>query len=294
MAIEINANGSCHIDGKKYPAVGFGTWPLKGDVCYQAVLDASEAGYRIIDTATFYGNFKEVGRALKKMGRERFYLISKVWPTSQTPEGLQEDIEMTLDQLQTTYLDAYLLHWPNSKIPIEDTLNEMNQLKKVGLIRHIGLSNVTVNHMKRIFEVNIPITWVQEEMHPCFYDPDLLKLCQKHSIALQAWAPLGRGRLSEDVLLQSLGKKYRKKAAQIAIKWVLQHHCLPLPGSTNIDHMRQNMDIGDFEISAHDMEEINKRASEGQRERYVGMTAIGLSDEFDFSYAECWPTSQRG
>lgn len=289
MAIEFDGKGSCWIEDVKYPAVGFGTWPLTGEVCFKATLEAGASGYRIIDTATFYGNFKEIGKALKMMGREKFYVISKVWPTSQTPEGIRKDIAMTLDQLQTSYLDAYLLHWPNSKIPITDTLNAMDHLKNTGLIRHIGLSNVTVNHLKRALELNIPIAWVQVEMHPCFYDAELLKFCQKNSIAVQSWAPLGRGRLSEDTILQEFGKKYGKSAAQIALRWVIQHQCIALPGSSNKDHIRQNIDIGDFTLSQEDMDQIDNRAKSGERERYLNVPGLGFSDEFDFSYAECWP-----
>src|SRR3977135_68499 len=107
---------------RDYSMVGFGTYPLKGDVCFKAVLQAGKLGYRIIDTATFYQNFTEVGNAVKILGRENFYIISKVWPDSQTPAGLHQDIQLALSQLGTDYLDAYLIHWPNSKIPLEQTL----------------------------------------------------------------------------------------------------------------------------------------------------------------------------
>lgn len=123
MTIEIDPGGKCHIEGKEYPAIGFGTYPLKNEICCDAVNQAAQCGYRIIDTATFYDNFEPIGRTLKVFGRDNFYLISKVWPDSQTPERIKSDIESTLKRLQTTYVDAYLLHWPNSNISIEDTLH---------------------------------------------------------------------------------------------------------------------------------------------------------------------------
>jgi len=281
--------GICAIHGKEYPAVGFGTYPLTGTICAQAIAQAVASGYRIIDTATFYENFDSIAQALHGYDRRDFYLISKVWHDRQSPENLRRDLNLTLKQLKTDYLDAYLIHWPNSKISIQDTLEAMNALKKAGFIRHIGLSNVNVNHLKRALESNVAIAWVQVEMHPLFYDPELIKLCKENSIGIQAWAPLGRGRVSEDPLLKRLGKKYSKSASQIALRWIIQHQCIPLPGSKNLEHMKQNIDIADFVLSNEDMEEINYRAAQGQRERVTEETGIGFTDEFDFSYEECWP-----
>lgn len=287
--IVIDGKGSCTIEGTKYPGIGFGTYPFTGDVCFKAVMQAGNLGYRIIDTATFYRNFIPIGEAMKKLGREKYYIISKVWPTDQTPEGIKMDIKATLEQLQTSYLDAYLIHWPNSNIPLEDTLSTMDALRKAGTIRHIGLSNVTIPHLKRALELNIPITWVQIEMHPQFFDPELIKFCQDHSIGVQAWSPLGRGRLSEDKELKILGQKYGKTAAQIALKWIVQHQCLPLPGSQNADHMRENLNISDFTLSEEDMALIDSKARQGKRTRISGSFGLGFSDEFDFTYEQCWP-----
>ncbi len=231
LSIEIIPDGKCQIEGKEYPVIGFGTYPLQNETCFKAVSHAAEFGYRIIDTATFYDNFEPIGKALKVFGRENFYVISKVWPDSQTPKKVINDIETTLTRLQTTYLDAYFLHWPNSAISIEDTLFAMEELRTSGKIRHIGLSNVNVNHVKRALEVGIPISWVQVEMHPFFYDADLIEFCRAHSIGVQAWAPLGRGRLSNDPLLKEIGARYSKTASQVALKWIVQHGCLPLPGA---------------------------------------------------------------
>lgn len=289
MAIDVNQNGSCRIDGIVYPAVGFGTYPLQDKTCLKAVEEAAKLGYRIIDTATLYNNFAPTGQAIKEFGREKFYIISKVWPNSQTSKLLLEDIKRTLKELQISYLDAYLIHWPNSKVPIEETLSTMEQLRIQGFIHHIGLSNVNVNHVKRALELNIPITWVQVEMNPLFYDAELIDFCHKNGIGVQAWAPLSRGKIGNDPFLISLGQKYEKTVAQIAIRWILQHHCVPLPGSKNKQHIQENFDVLDFSLSDNDMNEINKRAKLGQRERVKEEYGLGFTDEFDFSYEECWP-----
>jgi methylglyoxal/glyoxal reductase len=289
MAIEVHSNGTCQIDNVEYPAVGFGTYPLKDKTCSTAVDQAAQSGYRIIDTATFYGNFEPIGHVLKKFGRHNFYIISKVWPDAHTPDRLNEDLKRTLKQLQTNYLDAYLLHWPNSKVSIEDTLQAMEKLRSNGSIRHIGLSNVSVNHLKRALELKIPITWVQVEMNPYFYDPELLEFCKANSITIQAWGPLGRGIISEDALLTEMGKKYGKTASQVAIRWIIQNGCIPLPGSKNSNHIQQNIEIMDFTLSQEEMQVINKRACLGKRERITADAGVGFTDEFDFSYEECWP-----
>ncbi len=289
MDLEIDSKGRCSIDGVKYPAVGFGTYPLEGNSCLKAVHEAAELGYRIIDTATFYNNFFPIGEALKPLERENFYLISKVWPDAHPSALLLKDIQITLKELQTYYLDAYLLHWPNSKVSLEDTLYTMDHLRKQNIIRHIGLSNVTVNHLKRALELNVPLSWVQVEMHPLFYDAELLDFCHHHQIGVQAWAPLARGRINRDSFLNQLSQKYEKKVPQIAIKWILQHDCIPLPASQNQQHMQENLDVTDFVLTDQEMQQIDERAKKGKRERIKKQMGLGFTDEFDFSYDECWP-----
>ena len=282
-------SGICKIDGLKYPAVGFGTYPLKEEICIQAVKEAGKIGYRIIDTATHYENFKAIATALKGQNRSHFYLISKVWHDMQFPGNLRKDLDRALEQLETDYIDAYLLHWPNSKTPIEITLNAMEELRKENKIRQIGLSNVSVNHLKRAIEFGIPINWVQIEMHPYFCDFDLLKFCSEHSMTIQAWRPLNLGRINEDQMLIQIGKKYRKTACQAALKWIIQHGCVPLPGSKNKTHLEENMNIFDFTLSKEEMERIDKKAMAGKRFRLTEELGFGFTDEFDFSYEECWP-----
>jgi diketogulonate reductase-like aldo/keto reductase len=267
--------------------VGFGTYPLTGAVCTKAVQCALSSGYQIIDTATFYGNFEAIAHALKHVERSCYQLISKVWHDKQSPHELIEDLEKTLTHLHTDYLDFYLLHWPNSKMPIEETLHAMNALRIAGKIRHIGLSNVSVNHVKRALEVGVPISCVQVEMHPYFCDFELLAFCKQRSITIQAWAPLGRGRISHDRFLADIGVQYGKSASQVAIRWIVQHGCIPLPGSQNEKHIRENCAIFDFALPAEEMAVIDRNARVGKRER-ITKEMIGFDDEFDFSYAQCW------
>ncbi|MDX8430454.1 MAG: aldo/keto reductase [Candidatus Algichlamydia australiensis] len=280
--------GICKINHLELPAIGFGTYPLQGEVCTKSVQYAIEAGYRIIDTATYYENFPAIAEALQGKDRKKFYIISKVWHDKQHPKDLHDDINKTLRLLKTDYLDAYLLHWPNSTIPIDATLKAMNNLLQEGKIRHIGLSNVSVNHVKKALTYNIPVTWVQVEMHPNFCDFDLLKFCSKHSITTQAWRPLDQGRISQDPFLKELGNKYQKTTFQVALRWITQHKCIPLPGSQNRSHIEENRSIFDFLLSEKEMDEIDEKARQGKRFRLSEKHGLGFTDEFDFSYEQCW------
>jgi 2,5-diketo-D-gluconate reductase B len=283
IEVDVN-NGICQIEGIDYPMVGFGTYLH----CKEGVETAAKLGYRILDTATYYFNFDEIAQALKMFDRSQFYIISKVWRDKQWPDDLFEDLNATLQQLQIDCLDAYLLHVPNSEIPIEKTLTAMLQLREAKKIRHIGLSNVSVNHVKRALEIGVPIHWVQVEMHPQFYDPQLIAFCKKQGIVVQAWAPLGRGRIAQDLILAKMGEKYGKTAAQVAMRWIIQHGCIPLPGSKNEKHQYENIHVFDFTLSDEEMEEIDRKAVVGKRERFT-KEIFGFQDEFDFSYEECWP-----
>ncbi len=278
----------CLIDQVEYPTIGFGTYPLAGKECTTAVEQAAACGYRILDTATFYDNFEAIAEAVNQLGREQFYLISKVWRDQHAPADLKKDLAITLERLETNYLDAYFLHWPNSEIPIEGTLQAMEELRVEGKIRHIGLSNVTVNHLKRVLGLGIPISWVQIEMSPLFFDQELVKFCQENSIAVQAWSPVGRGGLGKDPLLAKIGKKYKKTPSQIALRWIIQHGCLPLPSSSNQRHIRENTEVFDFHLTQSEMDKMDQKARVGKRLR-ITEDFLGFTDEFDFTYEECWP-----
>lgn len=273
--------------------VGFGTYPLRGEVCQRAVQDACALSYRLIDTATFYHNFGPVGQAVKNSGidRDQFTINSKVWPDSQTPNKLQADLKQTLTDLQVDYIDTYFLHWPNSQLSIQAIWAAMKALQKAGKIRHIGLSNVTVNHLQRVHNLGLTIDQVQVEMHPLFYDKALTDYCHAHGIGVQAWAPLARGRLRNDPLLTEIGQKYQKTPEQIALRWIVQHQCVPLPGSQNPKHMQQNLAVDDITLTDAEMQLISTRAAQGERQRITLAKELGFTDEFDFSYADCWPAS---
>ena len=283
-------NGIFQIEQQKYRAIGFGTAYMKKDpnLCFNTIKKAIELGYRIIDTATRYDNFNPLQRALEGSNRHEFYIISKAWHDMQNAEDLKNDLAKTLKDLHIGHIDAYLLHWPNSSVPIEETLGAIEELKINGYLRHFGLSNVNANHVRRALEAGMPITWVQMEMNPFFYDSNLLDYCQEQSIGVQASAPLHEKGIDQDSTLSELGKCYEKTAAQIALRWILQHNCIPLPRSTNPNHMQENLDVLDFTLSDEEMQMIDERAKGGSRS-IMDRGGLGFPEEFNFSYEQCWP-----
>lgn len=276
-----------------YPPIGFGTYLFKEETCKKAVETALNVGYRIIDTATFYENFKPLGAALKLVPRNEIYVISKVWPNAHTFDKMKEDLETTLKKLDTDYLDAYLLHWPNRYIPIEETMEALNKLKEKKLIRHIGRCNVTTNHLKRLLDLDMHISWVQVEMHPLFCDFELLDFCSKNNIEIQAWAPLARGKICTNELLVNLATYHNKTPAQVAIRWIMQHGCVPLPASQNARHIEENFIVDDFLLTPEEMKAIDLQAKTGQREKVTIEDNLGFTDEFDLPLEECWPIPQN-
>ena len=126
-------------------------------------------------------------------------------------------------------------------------------------------------------------------MHPHFCDKNLVDFCLDHSIVVQAWAPLNRGELREDKELTAIGKKHHKTASQVALRWIMQHGCLPLPGSKSARHIQENLNVRDFHLLQEEMQQIDQRAFSGSRFRLTEEHGLGFKDEFDFTYDECWP-----
>ncbi len=291
MNIKIIHDHQIQIENHFFPMVGFGTYPLQGEVCEKSIRTAFEVGYRCFDTATMYKNFDAIGKSLKNLNRSDIFITSKVWPDSQEGAKLKADLEGTLKSLKVDYLDAYLLHWPNSQINLNEIIDNLNDLIERKMVRYVGLSNITIHHLKKALIKGMPVSFVQNEMNPIFFDNELLKFCHDQNILMQAWAPLSRGRINQCDYILSLSEKYHKTPAQIALKWIVQLQCLPLPGSSNAHYIQENFDIFDFKLTDSDMALITNKAIKGKRERVTQERGLGFADEFDYSYEQCWPMS---
>jgi diketogulonate reductase-like aldo/keto reductase len=246
-------------NGIDIPILGLGTWPLKGKEAYQAVLWALDIGYRLIDTASFYGNEKEIGDALHEteVAREDIFITTKVWNSEQGYNSTLEAFERSLKQLNLKYIDLYLIHWPISGLRNE-TWKALEEIYDSEQVRAIGVSNYTVKHLKELLELSTLIPAVnQVEFSPFLYQKDLIEFCQSKEIAVEAYSPLTRGRRFNNSILQEIIRKYNKTPAQVLIRWGLQHNIIEIPKSGNKDHLIENSQVFDFNLDEYDMNKLD-------------------------------------
>jgi diketogulonate reductase-like aldo/keto reductase len=245
-------------DGNKIPVLGLGTWQLTGENCRDIVKKALELDYRHIDTAEGYGNQSEIGKGIKNFERSKIFLTSKVWMNHLHYDDVINACNRTLKELNTDYLDLYLIHWPNPEVPLEETFGALEELVDDGKTKSVGVSNFSINLLKEALEVaEIPITVNQVEFHPYLYRKDLLEFCNKNRIVLTAYSPLGRGILFQDETIREIADKYRKTPAQICLRWGLQKGVVVIPKSGSEKHLKENFAIFDWNISQGDMERID-------------------------------------
>lgn len=253
-------------DGNKIPEIGFGTYKSTDGSGYEVILDAIKAGYRSLDTAQLYENEEEVGRAVKESGipREEFFLTSKLNRNLLGYESAKAEFEKTLKRLGTDYLDLYLLHWPRAdygKVGFEDwkeldaeSWRALEELQKEGKIRSIGVSNFLPHHLENLLENASVVPAVNQlELHPGYMQTIACDYCRNHGIALEAWSPIGRGRLKEDVILKELAEKYKVSIPHLCLVFLHQEGIIILPKSSNFERMKENMILDDITISEEDM-----------------------------------------
>ncbi|WP_258089343.1 aldo/keto reductase [Weissella fangxianensis] len=247
-------------NGIKIPVIGFGTWQTPdGDVAYQSVLDALKAGYHHIDTAAAYGNEASVGRAIKDSGipREELFVTSKLWNDSHSYEAAKIALDKSLDLLGLDYLDLYLIHWPNPLINRRDwdkanaeAWRYMEDAYTEGKIRAIGVSNFQIEHLEALVKTATIRPMVNQLfINPSDLEQDVVDYNKAHDILTEAYSPLGTGSLLAVPQINDIAAKYDKSAAQVLVRWSLQHGFLPLPKSTHAERINQNAAVFDFELT---------------------------------------------
>jgi diketogulonate reductase-like aldo/keto reductase len=246
------------------PALGFGTFELTGEKGIQAILHALELGYRHLDTARMYGNEKEVGKSIQKSGLSRgdLFITSKAWSDRLRKQDLLDEIDRSLEALNTDYCDLYLIHWPNPQIPLEESFEALVAAQEAGKIKFIGVSNFPSNLLQRACEL-APIKVNQVEYHVFLSQKKLLEKAVALDVCLTAYCPLAKGVAVDHKELSKIGEKYAKSSAQVALRWLLeQDRVMAIPRSENKDHISSNLDVFDFELSSEDKEEIEKLPKE--------------------------------
>ncbi len=253
------------INGCEIPCVGFGTWRVQGgETAVNAVSKALQAGYRHIDTAVYYKNEDSVGEAVRKCGiaREEVFITSKVWD-----RGYKEALssfDRALNKLQMDYIDLYLIHWPaNAKVYKNwqevnaGTWQALVEMYKKGRAKAIGVSNFLPHHLEPLMGFDVVPMVNQIEYHPGYMQKETVDYCREKNIVVEAWSPLGSGRVLSHPKLMEIAQKYGKSVAQICIRWCLQNGTLPLPRSVTPGRIEENAKVFDFEISPEDMRAIN-------------------------------------
>lgn len=248
--------------GSEVPDIGLGTYTLIGKECKNTVLKALELGYRHIDTAQIYQNEKEVGEAINLSGvhRDEIFLTTKVWYTNLEHDDVLQSVEESLRLLKTSYIDLLLIHWPNKQYPLGITLEAMLSLKDQGKILNIGVSNFTPKMTRYVIEdLRIPIFTNQVEYHPFLGQFDILDLSYENNFLLTAYSPLAKGDIFRDATLKRIADEYGKTPAQIALRWLIeQENVIAIPKATSADHLRENIDLYNFELSDSHFEEIDQ------------------------------------
>ncbi|MNW25958.1 Glyoxal reductase [compost metagenome] len=247
-------------NGVKMPWFGLGVWKVEdGQEVVDTVKYAIQSGYRSIDTARGYNNEEGVGQGIRESGvpREDLFITTKLFNKDQGYESTLEAFEGSMTRLGLEVLDLYLIHWP-VKGKYKDTWRAMEKLYKEGRIRAIGVSNFQIHHLQDLMSSSEIVPAVnQVEFHPQLTQVELRRFCKELGIQLEAWSPLGGGALLDNSTLKDIAAKYGKSAAQVILRWDLQHGVITIPKSVHEERIRANADIFDFELTPVDMAQID-------------------------------------
>ncbi|MBN3801446.1 aldo/keto reductase [Paraburkholderia sp. Ac-20336] len=207
------------------PKLGLGTWPMLGDECTRAVVQALELGYRHIDTAAAYNNEAAVGDALVQstVPREQIHVTSKVWWDQLSPERMRASFDNTLRALRSDYVDLFLIHWPTQDWDLARTLETLVSFKEEGRARAIGVANFPLALVREVVEVmQVPLAAMQVEYHVALSQAKLLDFARQHDMALIAYSPLARNKVSEMPEIQQIAARHGVQPTQVALKWLIE------------------------------------------------------------------------
>jgi len=248
--------------GFKIPIVGLGTWSLRGRDCARLTEQAIRIGYRHIDTAQMYDNEREVGEGVRNSGmRDEVIVVTKVQPTLLAPHDLERSVKESLARLRLDVIDLLLIHWPNPRVPLAETLGAMAKMKQEGYTRAIGVSNFTVALLDEANSVSPePLVCNQIECHPFLNQDKVIAGCRRHGMAVIAYSPTARGGAMGDEVLERIGKAHGKTAAQVSLRFLVQQDIAVIPRTSRIGRLEENFALFDFALSDAEMQEIQSLA----------------------------------
>jgi 2,5-diketo-D-gluconate reductase B len=246
------------IKGEKVASLGLGTYRLTGDACEVAVERALGMGYRHVDTAQMYGNEAEVGRGIEDSDVDRgdIFLTTKVWPSDFAHDRVISKTRESLKRLRTDYVDLLLMHWPGDGVPLGETLGAMRELQEDGSVLQIGVSNFSPSLVEEATGY-AEIFCNQVQYHPYRSQEALLAQSQKLDYLLTAYTPLSRGGVQGDATLREIGEAHGKTATQVTLRWLVQQEKVSaIPKATGEEHLAENLDVFDFELSGEEMDRV--------------------------------------
>jgi diketogulonate reductase-like aldo/keto reductase len=266
-------------NGASIPAIGLGTWELSGRPCARVVEQALRLGYRHLDTAQVYDNEREVGDGMRASGvrRDEIFLTTKVWTNHFAPHDLERSVKESLARLRLPSVDLVLLHWPNPHVPLAETLGALAHARRMGLTRHIGVSNFTVALIEQAVALcPEPLVCNQVEYHPYLDQAKVKAACDEHGMALVAYSPIAKGRIKTDATLAEIGRAHRKSPAQVCLRWLVQQNVSAIPRTSRVERLSENIEIFDFELSDEEMARIAALANPRGR-----LTDFGFAPKWD-------------
>jgi 2,5-diketo-D-gluconate reductase B len=241
--------------GMHMPAIGLGTWPLKGEECVASIGTALELGYRHFDTAEMYGNEVEVGRGIAGHARGELFVTTKAWWDKPDGASIRAACEASLGRLRTPYVDLYLIHWPSPRLDLPGALEALARIRADGLARHVGVANFPAGLLRRALGLNIvPIACHQVEHHVMLAQPTLLELAAAHDMVLTSYSPLAKGRVAEDATIARIAARHGATAGQVALAWALaQGRVAVIPKAAGRARQAENLGAAAVSLDAADM-----------------------------------------
>jgi len=268
--------------GLNLPKLGLGTWPMLGDECTRNVEQALELGYRHIDTAAAYNNEDAVGQALANTPtpREQIHVTTKVWWDQLQPDAMRHSLDRSLKALRSEYVDLFMIHWPTTDWDLPRTLETLASFKEQGLARNIGVANFPLPLLRKVVEeYGIPLSAIQVEYHVLLGQNALLGYARQHDLALTAYTPLARNKVSEIPQIQQIAEKHGVPPTQIALKWLLdQDNVAAIPKANSKTNQLANLASLKVELDDDDRALI---AALPKRERQVSPDFAPVWDAFD-------------
>jgi diketogulonate reductase-like aldo/keto reductase len=254
-------------NGFALPIVGLGTWQLTGRDCSRLVQQAIALGYRHIDTAQMYGNEAAVGEGVRLSGKRNDVVVTtKVSPERLLPADLIRSVKESLSKLRFDHIDLLLIHWPNPRVPLSETLGAMAKLKRDGYVKQIGVSNFTVALLAELDKAtDEAVVCNQIECHPYLDQSKVMAATKARKMAVVAYSPIARGSAKGDVLLERIGDAHGKSAAQVSLRYLVQQDIAVIPRSSKVERLEENIALFDFELSDEEMAEIGTLAQRQDR-----------------------------